>query len=291
MAITRPVEVGENTLFGIALLISGTALAALVDAIAKYLGAGLPVAQIVWARYAFGVLPLIPLLYFHMGPGEVRRYFGLLELLRAGSMLAMAIFYFTAIQLMPLADALGLLFLYPLLATGLAVLFLGERVSVTVTVLSVISFIGALLVIRPGYGDVNLGAIFAALSALAVATSIVINRKLAGKTPVFAGMMVATVFGLALSTPVVPFFWVAPSAEQWVLLAAVGVLSSLVTWLLFSAFLHGPASVIAPFGYSEIVAATALGYFIFGDFPDGWSLAGIAIICIAGIVMAMGKAR
>lgn len=289
MAATNPVEASEIPLFGIALLISGTALAALVDAIAKYLGAELTVAQIVWSRYAFGLPPLIPLLFFHMRPGEIRRYFGPLELLRAGSMLAMAILYFTAIQFMPLADALGLLFLYPLLATGLAILFLGERVSIVVVALSVISFIGALLVIRPGFGEVNLGAIFAALSALAVAISIVINRKLAGKTPVFAGLVVATVFGFVLSTPVVPFFWIAPSAGQWALLVAVGVLSSLVTWLLFSAFLHGPASVIAPFGYSEIIVATALGYFIFGDFPDVWSLVGIGVICFAGIVMAMRK--
>jgi len=289
MAINTKVDAGEVPLLGIALLITGTALAAAVDAIAKYLGAELSVAQIVWARYAFGLLPLIPLLFVHMGLAEIRRYVGPLELLRAGSMLAMAIFYFSAIQLMPLADALGLLFLYPLLATGLAVLFLGERVSITVVALSVVSFIGALMVIRPGFGDVNLGAIFAGLSALAVAVSIVINRKLAGKTPVFAGIMVATLAGLVLTTPVVPFFWVAPNTEQWVLLIAVGVLSSLVTWLLFSAFLHGPASVIAPFGYSEIVAAVALGYFIFGEFPDTWSAAGIMVICTAGIVMAVRK--
>jgi len=289
MAIDTKVEAGEIPLLGIALMISGTAIAAAVDAMAKYLGAELPVAQIVWARYAFGVLPLIPLLIVHMGLAEIRRYVGPLELLRAGSMLAMAIFYFSAIQFMPLADALGLLFLYPLLATGLAALFLGERVSATVVVLSVVSFIGALMVIRPGYGDVNLGAIFAALAALAVAISIVINRKLAGRTPVFAGMVVATLAGLILTTPVVPFFWVAPSAEQWALLIVVGVLSSLVTWLLFSAFLHGQASVIAPFGYSEIVAAVALGYFIFGEFPDAWSAAGIIVICVAGIIMAMRK--
>lgn len=289
MTINTKVAAGNPPLFGIALLVVGVALAAGTDAIAKYLGADLPVVQIVWARYAFGLLPLIPLVFFHMKPAEIRLYIGPLELLRAASMLAMAIFYFSAIQLMPLADALGLLFLYPLLATGLAALFLGERVSGVVVGLSVISFIGALMVIRPGYGEVNLGAIFAALAALAVAVSMVINRKLAGKTPVFAGMMVATVFGLVISAPVVPFFWVAPSAEHWALLVAVGVLSSLVTWMLFSAFLHGPASVIAPFGYSEIVAATALGYFIFEEFPDGWALVGITVICLAGIVMAMRK--
>jgi len=289
MAINNKVEAGEVPLLGITLLVFGVALAAAVDAIAKYLSADLSIAQIVWARYAFGLLPLIPITIIHMGPAQIWRYCGPLELLRAGSMLAMAVFYFSAIQLMPLADALGLLFLYPLLATGLAVLFLGERVSMTVVGLSVISFTGALMVIRPGFGDVNLGAIFAALAALAVAISIVINRKLAGRTPVFAGMMVATLFGLAVSTPVVPLFWVTPSAEQWMLLAAIGVFSSLVTWMLFSAFLHGPASVIAPFGYSEIVAAVALGYFVFGEFPDDWSLAGILVICVAGIVMAMRK--
>ncbi|VAW15877.1 hypothetical protein MNBD_ALPHA09-1545 [hydrothermal vent metagenome] len=289
MTVINKAQTGETPLLGIALLVFGVALAAGTDAIAKYLGADLTVAQIVWGRYVFGLLPLIPFIFAHMGPGEIRRYLGLLELLRAGSMLAMAIFYFSAIQYMPLADALGLLFLYPLLAAGLAVLFLGERISAVFVGLSVISFIGALMVIRPGYGEVNLGAIFAALAALAVAISMVINRKLAGRTPVFAGMVVATVFGLVISTPVVPFFWVVPNLEQWALLAAVGFSSTLVTWMLFSAFLHGPASVIAPFGYSEIVAATALGYFIFGDFPDGWALTGIVVICLAGIVMAMRK--
>jgi drug/metabolite transporter (DMT)-like permease len=287
MAVTGKAEGERGTvLVGVALLVCGAWIAAVGDAIAKYVGADVPVLQIVWARYAFALVPLVPFLVFHMGPREVARHFGALELLRGVALVAVTGFYFSAIQLMPLADALALLFLYPLIATGLAAIFLGERVRRLVLVLSVVAFAGVLLVVRPGFGAFNSGAVLAALAAVSVATNMVVNRGLAGRTPAFAGMVYATLIGFVISSAAVPFVWVWPSPTAWALLAALGVLSSLVTWLIYSAFGYGPAGVIAPFGYSEIIAAAILGLVVFGEFPDALAVAGIALIVASGVLLA-----
>lgn len=286
MALSGTAGSEDRPLFGVMLLITGVFLASLGDTIAKLLGQDMHVMQIVWARYSFSALTLLPFLVVHMRPAEILRHFRPLEMFRALALVGITGFYFGAIQFMPLADALGLLFIYPLVATGLAFLFLGERVTGVVIGLSVVSFAGALLVIRPGFGEVNIGALFAVLAALAVATNLVINRKLAGTTPIFAGIVFATFTGLALTTIAAPFFWTTPTFDQWTLMITLGVLSSGVTWMLYSAFSYGPTSVIAPFGYTEILSATALGYFVFGEFPDSWTITGITVICVAGIVMA-----
>lgn len=286
-AIGRAGRDDGTVLLGVAMLVAAVFIAAGCDAIAKYLGEDIPVLQIVWARYAFALPPLIPFLMFHMKPRAVARHFGGLEFLRGAALVGVTYFYFSALQFMPMADALGLLFLYPLIATGLAALFLGERVRRYVIVLSLLSFAGVLLVVQPGLGAFNIGAVLAALAALCVATNLVINRALSARTPAFAGIVHATLIGLVVSSVPVAFVWVWPTPEAWAWLVALGVFSSLVTWLIFAAFAHGPASVIAPFGYSEIVAATLLGLMVFGEFPDLLALAGIAMIVASGVVLAM----
>lgn len=288
MTVTGTARPASGTpLLGIAMLTAGVWVAAGADSIAKFLGSDMHVLQIVWARYAFAMIPLLPMLVLHMRPKDLARHFGTFELVRGLALGGITVFYFSAIQFMPLADALGLLFLYPLVATALASIFLGERVGRLVVALLLVSFSGAMLVIRPGYSDFSLGVPLAVLAALSVAVNIVINRHLAGSTPVFAGIVFATLIGLALSSLAAPFVWAWPTAEQWVLLAMLGLMSLAVTGLLYAAFTHGPASVIAPFGYTEIVAATALGFLVFDDWPDAYSFAGIGLICAAGIVMAV----
>lgn len=279
----------DRPLLGIAILVTGAFAAPVGDAISKSLGEDLPVIQIVWARFVFALIAVLPWLVLHMGPREILRYITPLEILRGVSAATITFFYVSAIQYMPLADALGLLFLYPLLATGLAVLFLGERVSILLLSLSGLSLAGALLVIKPGFGVLNIGMLFAILAATAISINIVISRKLAGKTPVFAGIVIATCIGTVILSAAVPFVWVPPSATQWGFLIVIGLLYLVVTWSIYTAFLYGKASVIAPFGYSEILMTTALGFYVFGDFPDIYSLTGIAIICFAGVVMAMQK--
>ena len=282
-------RIADRPLLGIAILVIGASAAPVGDAISKFLGSELSVIQIVWARYVFALLAITPWLALHMGPREIARFVTPLEVLRGLTVVGMTFFYISAIQFMPLADALGLLFLYPLLATGLAVIFLGERVSMLLIGLSVLSLIGALLVIKPGFGELNLGMVFAILAATAISINIVISRKLAGRTPVFAGIAIATGIGTVVLSIFVPFVWVPPSLAQWGLLVLIGFTYVIVTWSIYTAFLYGKASVIAPFGYSEIIMATALGFYVFGDFPDVWAFSGIAIICCAGVVMAMHK--
>ncbi|MFV2093457.1 MAG: DMT family transporter, partial [Hyphomicrobiales bacterium] len=240
----------------------------------------------VWARYFFSIPFLLPLLVARYSPRQILAYASPLELLRGVSIVVVTVSYFGAIQYLPLADALGLLFVYPLLATGLAVAFLGERVKTRVLGLSVFSFLGAVLIIKPGFSAFNIGSVLALVAALAVSVNIVLSRKLSQTTPTLVAVFITSAVGLLAVAPIVPFFWVAPTSDQWWQLAILGAISALFSWLIYAAMAKAPATILAPFGFSEIVAVTIFGYLFFGDLPDGFSVLGIAVIIVAGIGIA-----
>ncbi|MHA1524189.1 MAG: EamA family transporter, partial [Alphaproteobacteria bacterium] len=169
----------------------------------------------------------------------------------------------------------------------LAVFFLGEKVRSVVLVLSVVSFLGAMLVIKPGFAALNPGLVLALAAALAVAVNIVLSRKLAENTPTLVAVFVTTIVGVMVSLPALPFFWTPPTPEQWWTLVLLGAISTLFNWLIYAALAKAPATLLAPFGFSEIVTATLLGYLVFGDLPDTVSVLGIGIIICAGIGIAM----
>ena len=277
----------EAHLHGILLIVFGVSLAVVGDVIAKILGKDLSVVQLVWARFFFSIPILLPLIATRYSARQILSYARPLELWRGVSIAVVTFCYFGAIQYLPLADALGLLFIYPLLATALAVAFLGEKVKSVVLGLSVVSFLGAMLVIKPGFSAFNPGLVLALAAALAVAVNIVLSRKLAQTTPILVAVFITSVVGVAVSLPFLPFFWTTPTIEQWWTLLLLGAISTLFNWLIYLAMTKAPATILAPFGFSEIVTATLLGYLVFGDLPDAVSVLGIAIIICAGIGIAM----
>jgi drug/metabolite transporter (DMT)-like permease len=206
-------------------------------------------------------------------------------------MLAITVAYFTAVQFLPLADALGLLLLYPLISAAMAAVWLGERVGLATMLIMSTAFGGALLVVKPGFATVNIGVFCALGAAVAVALNIVINRHLAGRTPTIVGLFYSSVIGLVISTVLIPFDWTLPDPGQWLLLAVLGLVMAAATYFVYLAFSFAPTATVAPFGYSEVITATVLGYVLFADFPDGASLAGIAVITACGMWIALRGPR
>lgn len=257
------------------------------DGFVKLLSENLPVPTVVWARYLFHLLLLIPLLTWRLSPAQLLPRQPGVQLLRALAMLTSGLLFFGALAQLPLVDALALFFISPLVVTLLAPLLLGERVSWFRRGAVAIGFLGVLIVLRPGSTTWGPYALMALGSGVVHALYLIITRKLAGSAPPLATIAFGTLFGtVALSAWVLPR-WIAPTPREWLLMATLGMLAMVGHYLVVKAFDYAPAATLAPLGYAEIISATLVGYLLFGDFPDALSWLGVAVIIGSGLVVTL----
>lgn len=283
---------GDRPMLGIAFMALGVSVVPMMDGIAKGLADGYPVFQIVWARFAFHLLWLLPFLLWH-GHGRsvlFPRHPGL-QLLRGFLLLAATLCYFSAIALMPIADALALLFISPMVVTLLAPIVLGERVGIWRWSAVVAGFIGALIVVRPGFGVFQWASVLALGAGVLHGCYLLTTRRLAGSTNPMITLFYTGAIGLLAMSVAMPTVWVPPTPADWGWMAVMGAFAAGGHFLIIKGFDRAPAPVVAPVAYAEIVAATAVGYFAFGDFPAAWTWVGIVVIVTSGIVISIREHR
>ncbi len=278
-------------MLGIALIVLFYLLVPLMDGIAKFLSADYPVVEIVWARYFFHLLILLPLVLLRHGGRALLPARPLAQLLRGGLLLASTILFFAAISEMPIADAIALVFVSPLVVTALSPFVLGEKVGPRRGAAVAVGFLGALVIIRPGLGVVQPAALLALAAGAIFGFYLLATRRLAGAAPPLVTLTYTALVGAVVMTLWVPAVWVAPTAAAGPLMIAMGALAASGHFLLIRAFEHAQATLLAPFAYVEIIGATAIGFFALGDFPDGWTWLGIAIIAASGIYISLREKR
>lgn len=256
----------------------------MMDALAKYLSDFYPIMQLVWARFFFHFILVIPVVLARRGPRAFRVARPGLQVLRGGFLLAATLCFFTGIHYVPLADAVAVIFLSPLFVLVLAALVLGERIGVMHVAAVVIGFIGVLVIHRPGFGDFHPASVLVLGAALSFAGFIVSTRALAGSAPPMVTLAYQSVLPLTVMSVVAPFIWVAPSAAHWLMMLGIGVAAAVGHLLLIKAYEMGSAAYLAPMGYTEMIAAVLLGLVFFGDFPDALDWLGIAMIIAVSLV-------
>lgn len=261
-----------------------------IDAIAKWLSGAISPGQVAWSRFFFQTLLMLPLLLRTRGRIFTRTL--PLHALR-GALIALAtLLFFSALKYLPLADAISIFFVEPLLLTLLSALFLGETVGWRRLVAVAVGFAGALIIIRPSFATLGSPALLPLGTALSFAVYLILTRKLAQHeypermqfyAGVFGGlvMTLALAFGSAGDIAVLSVIW--PDPWQWLLLAGLGVIATTGHLLVVHAFRRAPAALLAPFQYVEIVGATILGVIFFDDFPDAMTWVGVAIIVASGM--------
>lgn len=259
----------------------------LMDTTAKYLSHWYPPAFIVWARYASN---LVILLAFLAARGELARLRSArpgIQFAR-GLMLAVAtLLFFTSLSVLPLADANAIGFAMPLFVAALAVPMLGERLEMARLLAILAGLGGALVIVRPGSDLFTPYALLPLGMALCNALYQILTRKVAGLEHPLTSLVWGALVGGALLSLAAPFVWVAPQAVfHGVLIVVIGVLASVGHFLLIRAYDHASATLLAPYTYSALVWAMLMGWLVFGDFPDGWSLVGMGIIVLAGLYLA-----
>lgn len=193
---------------------------------------------------------------------------------------------------MPIATAIAIFFVEPLILTVLSALFLGERTGWRRYIAVFVGLIGALIVIRPSWDVFGWTSLLPLVAATAFATNAIVIRKLSRTMDsmsiqfwfaLIALGMIGLVLVLTGGMELFSFAEGFDASGPWGLLGIMGLLSALTFFLISEAFRRAPASTIAPFQYLEIVGAVALGYFVFGDFPDFWTWVGTAIILASGL--------
>ena len=275
---------GTNQLAGILLAMGAILLFCLMDLQAKYLGQYLHVTQIVWARYFVLFIILMVLFAPRRGLGLVRSKRPVLQWIRSLLLLFCTIAFFLAIQFMSLADAVSISFLSPLLVTALGVPLLGEVVGKHRWGAVFVGFLGAMIIIRPGLGVMHWAAWLLLAVAFGYALYQITTRMIAGQDDAVMSLFYTAFIGAGLVTVIVPFFWRNPvETEHWLMLAGLGAIGGLSHYMLIKAFEFAPVSVLAPVSYTALPWNTLLGYWVFGDLPDRWTVTGACILIATGI--------
>lgn len=261
-----------------------------MDAVAKYLVAEYDMIQVVWARYVFH-LGLISLLLLRPAAARPRWTRATrLQIVRSLLLMSATVLFFNALRFIPLADAVSLNFTAPLLIVAFSIPLLGEHVGPRRWIAVAIGFLAMMIIIRPGSGVFHWASLLVVASATCYALYQIVTRRLSAidhplTTLFFSGLMGAFVFTL-----LVPFYWRWPTAVDWVLLALVGIIGALAQYALIRAVEGAALSLLAPFTYTQIIMATAIGYLWFGDFPDRFTILGAAIIILCGLYIAHREA-
>ena len=271
--------------WGIGLVLLAMLLFTCMDTIGKSLTASYPVQQVVWGRYFFSfacVLVLIP----RFGVVHLVRTRRLWLQIARGLLLAMAtLCMITAISVIPLADAYTITFTAPLLVTVLSIPLLGERVGWRRLAAVCVGFVGVLIVIRPGFRDIDPAMLLPLVTALCFALYQVLTSRV-GAHPdetALAMLFYVAMVGTAVMSALAPFVWQPVRAPDWGWMVATGALGTIGHLLLIRALWLAPASLLQPFIYSQIVWALGIGYLMFGDLPDLWMLLGGAVIIGSGL--------
>jgi len=286
-------ERDDRPLAGIGLMAVGVSSLPLMDGIAKYLSAEYHVLQIAWARYLFHLLILIGLLAGRLTWRALWPEQPALQLVRSGFLLATTLCYFGAVSYLPLADVLTLAFIGPIVSTALAPVALGEYVGPARWGAVIVGFVGALIVIRPGLAVFHWASLLALGAGISYGAYLLATRRLSGSGRPLVTLLHTAGLGVVVLSALLPVVWRSPTPSAWAWMIAMGALGAVAHFFIIRAFEYASAPAVAPVSYTEIVAATAVGWAAFGDLPDRWTWAGVSIIVASGIFISFreGHAR
>ena len=273
----------EQTIrIGILFILTTSVMFALLDTGVKYVGQFYPVLQIAWARYVFQ-MAMVPLVIGRIRPRDILRTRRPgLQVARSLLMVGATLSFFTAVNYMPVAEASAIGMIAPLMVTTLATPMLGERVGPRRWMAVVIGLIGALIIIRPGFGSLSWAAILPVITAICYALYQITTRMLADIDPPITTFFYSGAVGVVVLSLAVPFAWQTPTAGGWAMMIALGLIAGAGHFCVIQALRRAPASVLAPFSFTQLIWVTILGFLVFGDFPDNYTLLGAAIVVGSG---------
>ena len=276
---------------GIAIALAAMFLFGLMDAVSKYLSARYPTPQILWLRYVC----TIPLVLIVLPPRRalnlVRSRHPWLQTLRALLLVTQIGIAVWAFGRLPLADVHAVIALTPLVVTALSVPLLGERVDVRRAAAVAAGFLGVLVILRPGAGVMEPATLVVLSGVLLYALYQIVTRVVGRADAAETSLLWQLVIGSLALSGIAPFFWRTPTLAHWPLFVLAAALGGAGHFLLIRGLQLAPVAVVQPFTYTLLLWAVVIGYLMFGDVPDLWTLTGAAIVVAAGCYRALRERR
>jgi len=271
-------------------LISGGFIFTTTSAMIRLLSEQIESVQTAFFRSVIGVILLIP----HMASGRVRpwasqRIGGHFWRTLVGTTSMVCGFY--AVALLPLADATALSFSQPLFSVVIAALVLREAVRWRRWSATIVGFIGVLIMVRPGEGSLQPGALIALANAMLVAISILMVKRL---TDTESPMMILTMFALfstvLLAGPAI-WVWRWPDLTGWLLAFGIALTATVGQYFWVQAFRVGEMSAVAPFEYLRLPFAVFVGWLLWQEMPVIWTFVGAGIVVASAVYIIRREAK
>lgn len=284
----------DRILAGVALMIGFCVTAPLLDVAAKLASSSVPVGQITAARFIVQCLLMAPVVMLMGLSLRVGRGLWFALVIRAMLLLLSTFCFIAAIRVMPLADALAIVFVAPFIVLLVGKFYLSEDVGPRRVAAALVGFVGVLFVIQPSFSAFGAVALFPLGTAVGFAFYILVTRGLSRQvhpvtlqfyTGLIASALCLPIMFLADGTGSDLLDPVWPQGITWVWLLGVGLFATVSHMMMTYALSMAPSATLAPLQYLELPVATLLGYLVFGDFPNALTLTGIAIIIGAGLYM------
>ena len=275
----------------IILNLSAWSVLPIMDGMAKYLSFEMHFLQIVWGRYFFMIIISLPLTFIFFNKYLVWPKNIYIQFLRSIFLFISTILFFYSISIISMAKALALAFISPLVVTLFSPLLLNEKVGLHRWIAVLVGFFGALIIIQPGFIKINLATIAGLGTGLSYGFYIISTRKLTLLDNPFLTLIFTGLFGAIIISFIVPFFWISPNINQWILMAGVATIGTFGHFCLILSLNYAEASKLSPFAYFEIVSNVIIGYYFFGDFPNIWLWLGLFFIISSGIYISIREIK
>ncbi len=275
---------------GIALMVAATIGFSTMHVLVRYVSAELHPFQIVFFRTFLGLIIFMPW-FWRAGLGILRTDRLPVHFLRAGLNVCAMTAYFMALSLAPVADVTALSFTAPIFAGLLGVLVLGERFRARRWLATIFGFVGALVILRPGFQAIDAGAAFALVSSLFWGVTLIVIRVLgrtesSSTTTIYMSILLST-----LSFIPALLVWRMPSTATFALLTILAVIGTLAQLGVAQALREAEAITIMPFDFLKLIWAAILGYLIFVEIPDRFVWIGAVIIFSSSVYLAFRESR
>ncbi len=281
----------ENALRGMMCALGAFAMFALMNMFAKLLAPYHSVFEIGFFRNIIGIIPFALYVLIYGGRASIQINKTKAVITRAVIGTASLLVTFAAFIAMPMADVTAFLFTTSLMVPVLSVIFLKESVGLYRWGAVVFGFVGVLIMLQPG-GQVNVPGVSLALSAAFMHAVMGILLRYLGRTETaFAATFYFMLIGAVLTGLMMPFVGSMPAPEHWWKILGVGLSGALAQFLLASAFRNTQAAVVSVFNYSGILWATAIGFFVFGDWPAPAIFIGGAIVVASNLFILWREQR
>lgn len=286
----------DRPLIGIALMLGFCLIAPMGDAVAKLIGSRVGIGQVVIIRFALQALILIPIVWMANRHWRMSGRVMWLTLLRTVLHIVGIAAMFSALQFLPLADAVAIVFVMPFFMLVLGKLVLNEEVGTRRLAACVVGFVGTMLVVQPSFVAVGWPALLPVFVAANFSVFMLLTRQIAKETDPIGLQAVSGGMAVAFMLPLfviggwinLPAFEItAPTTVEWGLLFALGALGTIAHLLMTWSLRYAPSATLAPMQYLEIPFATVLGFLIFQELPNALAGAGIAVTIGAGLYIIL----